>query len=136
MNDLFFKAAVNKTRFISSTGVFSGERTTEQLFDLGDRKLDALQMEYDALIESTPKSKSRLTGTKTKNPELKFKLKVVNSILDYAIERNKASLDMIDERAKKERLLAQYEVIEQRDLDSMTKKDFLAKYGKELGLVG
>lgn len=134
MNDLFFRANRDKLRFSSSTGVFGGERTTEQLFDMNMDSLDRLQMEYNEILGNAPKVKSLLTAKKPKNPILKLKFNVVKEVLLYKIEKNEAATNKLAENEKKQKLLAQWERIQNKEIEEMSKEDFLKKFGKELGL--
>lgn len=109
-----FKNAIkNKFRY-----PFNGQISTEDLFDLSLKQLDAVYANLNAELEKTKKS-SLLAGS-TEETEmrkaLEDKLEIVKEIFDDKQKENEAKLDAAKEKERKQTIIR---IIEEKENDNL-----------------
>lgn len=109
-----FKNAIkNKFRY-----PFNGQISTEDLFDLSLKQLDAVYANLNAELEKTKKS-SLLAGSTEeteKREKLEDKLEIVKEIFDDKQKENEAKLDAAKEKERKQTIIR---IIEEKENDSL-----------------
>ena len=114
MTKIKFKNAIkNKFRY-----PFNGQISTEDLFDLSLKQLDAVYANLNAELEKTKKSSLLADSTEEteKRETLEDKLEIVKEIFDDKQKENEAKLDAAKEKERRQTIIR---IIEEKENDSL-----------------